>query len=135
MVILGCSDKQDPASPNNSDDQFEENDKRSDAAPIDEDTVYDSLKVVANDDDWYAMSTSADSIFVACDFIHVNGDINLDIVDESGTILASSNSDTDNEEINHILNSLGTYYIRVYLSSGNDNTYTIWWDDIASEGT
>ena len=39
-------------------------------------------------------------------------------------------TDTDNENIDHIVGQLGVYYIHVYLSNGISNTYTIWWDDI-----
>ena len=88
------------------------------------------LSVSDQDDDWYSMSISADSLSIACDFSHSAGDINIDLVDNNGTILASSQSQTNNERIHHIVNRLETYYIHVYLSSGNSNTYTIWWDDI-----
>ena len=112
------------------DDKFEENDQQSEAAPLIEYTYYNDLFVSAHDDDWYSMTLSADSLSIACDFIHSNGDINMDLVDKSGTILASSKSLTDNERIHFIVNHLDTYYIHIYMSSGNSNTYTFWWDDI-----
>ena len=59
-----------------------------------------------------------------------DGDINIDLVDRNGNVLATSQSTTDNERINYIVNSLDTYYIRVYMPSGHRNTYTFWWDDI-----
>ena len=87
-----------------------------------------------DDDDWYSMSLSADSLSISCDFIHSNGDINIDLVDKYGTVLTSSRSNTDNERINYIVDQLETYYIHVYLSSGESNKYTFWWDDIWQGG-
>jgi hypothetical protein len=116
------------------DDQFEDNDQLSDATPLWEYTYYRNLYVSAVDDDWYAMEISADSLSIRCNFIHSNGDIDIDLVDQSGAVIASSQSNTDNENIDHIVNDInGTYYIHVYVSSGINNTYTIWWDDIISE--
>lgn len=116
------------------DDQFEDNDQQSDAASLWEYTYYYNLIVFADDDDWYEMVISADSLSIACYFIHSNGDINIDLVDYNGTILATSQGTIDDEQINFIVDQLGTYYIHVYLDSGYSNSYTIWWDDIWSEG-
>ncbi|KAA3617502.1 MAG: leucine-rich repeat domain-containing protein [Calditrichaeota bacterium] len=112
------------------DDQFEENDELSNAAPLTEFTYYHDLFISINDDDWYSMTISADSLSIKCDFIHTDGDINIDLVDKNGNVLATSQGSTDNERINHIVSSLETYYIHVYQVSGTNNTYTIWWDDI-----
>jgi hypothetical protein len=112
------------------DDQFEENDQQSEAAPLYEYNYYHNLYVFSNDDDWYSMTISADSLSIICIFDHANGDINMDLVDANGIILATSQSTTDDEQISHIVDELGTYYIHVYLSSGTSNTYTFWWDDI-----
>ena len=116
------------------DDQFEENDEQSSAAPLYEFTYYNNLYVFAGDDDWYSMYLSADSLSIKCIFTHANGDINMDLVDSEGTVLASSQGTADNEQINYIVDELDTYYVHVYLASGTSNTYTFWWDDIWSEG-
>jgi hypothetical protein len=112
------------------DDQFEENDFQSNATPLYEYTFYRNLYVSAYDDDWYSMTLSADSLSIMCDFVHSNGDINMDLVDKNGNVLASSKSVTNNERINYIVNQLDTYYIHIYMSSGSSNIYTFWWDDI-----
>jgi len=112
------------------DDQFEENDRRSDAVPLYEYTYYKDLYVSSKDDDWYAMIISADGLTITCDFNHADGDINIDLVDKNGNILASSSNESDHEEIFYIAENLETYYIHVYLKSGDSNTYTIWWDDV-----
>jgi hypothetical protein len=112
------------------DDQFEENDYQANATPLYEYTFYRNLYVSSYDDDWYSMTLSADSLSIMCDFVHANGDINMDLVDRDGNVLASSNSATDNERNHYIVNQLDTYYIHIYMSSGNNNTYTFWWDDI-----
>lgn len=117
------------------DDQFENNDQLSNAVPLLEYTFYQNLYVSATDDDWYAMVISADSLAIVCNFIHSNGDINIDLVDQTGTVIAFSKSNDDNEKIDHVVKNVNSvYYIHVYLSSGTSNTYTIWWDDIMSAG-
>ena len=114
------------------DDRFEENDYQEDAAALWEFHYFDDLYVSAGDEDWYSMTLSADSISITCDFIHKDGDINLDIVDGNGNILRSALSITDNEVLSYTVKQLGTYYIHVYSLSGKSNRYTLWWDDIWS---
>ena len=112
------------------DDKFEENDYLYNATPLTEYTYYKDLYISTNDDDWFSMTLSADSLSIKCDFSHTDGDINIDLVDKDGNILAKSQSITDYERINYIVDDLETYYIHVYQSSGTNNTYTLWWDDI-----
>lgn len=112
------------------DDRFEGNDSQEQATPIWEYHFYEDLYVSAGDDDWYSIDLSADSVSVICQFHHENGDINVDIVDSHGEILKSSQSKTDNEVFSFIVDKLDTYYIHVYSLSGNNNRYTLWWDDI-----
>ena len=59
-----------------------------------------------------------DSLVITCDFIHDEGDINLELLDQNGTVLASSEETSDHEEIIYIATTLGTYYIHVYMESG-----------------
>jgi hypothetical protein len=112
------------------DDRFEENDSQSSATPLYEYTYYRNLYVSASDDDWYSMTISADSLSIMCNFDHSNGDINMDLVDRNGNVLASAKSATNNERIHFIVDRLGTYYIHIYMAAGSSNTYTFWWDDI-----
>jgi len=112
------------------DDQFEENDRQTDAVPLYEYTYYKDLYVSSNDEDWYALMISADGLTITCDFNHLDGDINIDLVDKNGNILASSSGESDHEEIYYIVDNLETYYIHVYMKSGDSNQYTIWWDDV-----
>ncbi|MFH0758179.1 MAG: pre-peptidase C-terminal domain-containing protein [Bacteroidota bacterium] len=114
------------------DDRFEDNDYLEDAAALWEYHYFEDLYVSADDEDWYSISLSADSISITCDFIHKNGDINLDIVDGNGNILRSALSETDNEALSYTVKQLGTYYIHVYSLSEKSNSYTLWWDDIWS---
>jgi hypothetical protein len=115
------------------DDEFEENDLQSDAVPLFEDVDYNDLTISAQDDDWYALTLSADHLLIECGFNHINGDVNIDLVDGNGTIIASSHSQTDNERIGLKVDKLETYYLHVYLSSGISNKYTLWWDDAGPE--
>ena len=122
------------------DDRFEENDSQEDAKLISEGSKYRLLTISEADDDWYEMeSLSADSISIICDFIHVEGDINLDIVDWKGDIRTSAISETDNEVFSYIVDlkeagqyNIKTHYIHVYTSSPWLQEYSLWWEDINS---
>jgi hypothetical protein len=86
------------------------------------------------DDDWYRIDVDAAShgIQVDCQFTHADGDINVGLYDSTGTLLASSETTTDNEFIDHPIPGGGTYYVRVY--SGNaGNMYDLWWDDLSED--
>ena len=88
------------------------------------------------DDDWYRIDVDpgAERIQVDCQFTHAEGDINIVLYDSGGTLLAESNSATDNELIDYAISSGGTYYVRVY--SGNaGNIYDLRWDDFSTAST
>jgi hypothetical protein len=117
------------------DDQFEENDSQFEAAAIYEDPArYSDLVVSAHDDDWYALTLSASHLLIECGFNHLNGDINIDLVDINGTIITSAHSQTNNESIDIIIDALGTVYLHVYTTSEAGNRYTLWWDDRGDGG-
>jgi hypothetical protein len=83
------------------------------------------------DEDWYRIDVDpgAERVQVDCRFIHAEGDINIALYDSTGTFLTESSSVTDDEFIDHIISSGGTYYIRV--SNGNAvSMYDLWWDDL-----
>lgn len=114
------------------DDRFEENDIQEDAAAIWEYHFYEDLYVSIADDDWYSIDLSADSVSIICQFLHENGDINVDILDPHGNVLRSAQSETDHEVFSYIVDELDTYYIHVYSLSNKSSRYTLWWDDIIS---
>ena len=87
-----------------------------------------------NDDDWYKIYASSGfgRIVIDCTFNHAEGDINIRLVDETGTILATSTSTSDNESIDFTVSNTGQhYYIQVYFDD-NGNSYDLEWDDLIS---
>ncbi len=86
---------------------------------------------IQTDDDWYKISVTSDytRIVVDLQFTHADGDIDISLKNTSGTTLVSSYSSTDNEYIDYIVPSGGTYYLKVYYWGTTGNTYDMWWDD------
>jgi hypothetical protein len=85
------------------------------------------------DDDWYeiCLSSGFEHVVVNLQFTHDNGDLDLALVDASGSTLATSTSTTDDEYIDYTVSSPGVYYIRVNSFDFTSNTYDLWWDDIS----
>ena len=117
------------------DDAYEDNDSRTTAYDLSswEQTWLSSINGlgIQADDDWYRISvTSAyERVLVDCRFTHTEGDIDIALYDSSGSWLDSSESTSDNEYIDFIVPSSGTYYIKVYYDD-EGNFYDLWWDDI-----
>lgn len=131
LALISCN-KQEPELEILEDDKFEENDLRSNAAQLEEGIRYLSLTISEDDDDWYALIISADSVTIECRFIHEEGDINLEIFDESGDSLTSATSITDDEALSYNVESLDqfrTHYMHLYTSSPKLQKYTLFWDD------
>ncbi|MBI3072307.1 MAG: hypothetical protein HYY84_09335 [Deltaproteobacteria bacterium] len=80
------------------------------------------------DEDWYAVSlTSSQTLQVAACFTHANGDIDVDIYDDSGTLLKRSAGLVNNEILTQAyVTGNSTYYVRVYGVLGQvSNNYTL----------
>jgi len=118
------------------DDNYEPNNSIESAYDLTSDewtwlSTIDGYGVLA-DDDWYEIyvTSGEERVVVDLRFTHADGDIDLALVDASGTTLATSASTTDEEYIDFTVPASGKYYIKVYLYSGNaGNTYDFWWDD------
>ncbi len=67
------------------------------------------------DDDWYQITADAASTFIAVqiDFVNANGNIDLELYNGSGGLLADSVSSLDSEYVQATV-GVGTYYIRVF---------------------
>jgi hypothetical protein len=88
------------------------------------------------DDDWYQIDVDPGSerIKVNCQFTHAEGDIDIELYDSIGTMLAESTSVNDNEVIYYPVSNSGTYYVRVFYGNAG-NSYDLWWDDLVSDST
>ncbi|NJN88118.1 MAG: hypothetical protein HC881_19770, partial [Leptolyngbyaceae cyanobacterium SL_7_1] len=76
------------------------------------------------DEDWFQFRTIApgtsDSA-VQIDFLHVNGDIDMQLVDASGRVIAASESANDSERLSLSGLAAGDYYVRIYGFNGASN--------------
>lgn len=88
---------------------------------------------IANNQDWYEISVTSgfERLIVDLQFTHANGDIDLQVVDANGTVFTGGYSTTDNETIDVVLPTAGTWYLQVYPFSGSGNSYDLRWDDVA----
>lgn len=120
------------------DDNYEENDTQATAWSPGynwEHTWLSSINGMGKqaDIDWYSISVSSgyERVRVDLRFTHADGDIDLNLFNASGTLLASSISTSDNEYIDYTVSSGGTYYLKVYYAN-RGNIYNLWWDDLQS---
>jgi len=88
----------------------------------------------SSDDDWYEIYVSSGTlnVLVSCLFTHSSGDIDITLYASDGTTqVGSSTSVTDDEYIDVVVPSYGTYYIKVYSWGVAANSYNLWWDDLS----
>ena len=113
------------------DDNYEDNDDYTTAYDL---TPYEGIWLsqingpgIQADDDWYEIyGTAGDTVTIDCIFSQNEGDINLYIADSTGFGIIGSLSTTDNEYIDYVLPSSGTYYILVYWGDAG-NSYDLLW--------
>jgi hypothetical protein len=88
----------------------------------------------ADNADWYEIdvTSSYNHVIVDLTFIHAGGNIDVELLDSVGTVLAREASTTDNEYLTFDVDPAGgTHYIRVYpVGTPTCNPYDMWWDDI-----
>lgn len=72
--------------------------------------------------------TGTNQNYIKTKFSHLNGDVELDLVNSSGSTIRSSHTSGNTENIS--LNGIpaGTYYAKVYGYRGATNTYSIEWN-------
>ena len=89
---------------------------------------------VTRDADWYKIQVAPagyERVLIDATFTDADGDIDIALYDSTGTtLLASSTSVTDNEQIDYIVSGPGAYLIKVYGYQGAVNTYDLRWDDL-----
>ncbi len=102
-------------------DAFEQNDSFSTAAYIGTDSRTLSNLTIdqAFDDDYFAWTAPIDgTVTVNTIFSHSLGDIDLQLLDGDGQVIALSDSVTDNEQVTAVVVEGQTYVIRVYGYAG-----------------
>jgi subtilisin family serine protease len=101
------------AGPPPADDRFEDNDGLADAPTLEPGT-YSDLLLVTGEDDVFAVAAETDETVTATiRFAHADGDLDLLLVDGSGTVVAASDSVTDDETASHAVAAAGTVYVVV----------------------
>jgi hypothetical protein len=109
--------------PASTDDRFEENDTRAAAAAIAA-GAYPGLS--CKDDDFFKVTLTAEStLTVKTEFRHAEGDLDLQLLDASGTELAKSDSTADAEEVKKERLAPGTYLFRVHGYNGAKAAYGV----------
>ena len=110
-------------------DRFEMNNSRTTATglgTLQGQAEYSGLSIhQASDEDWFQFTTVAVGTaphFVAATFNHAGGDLDLELYNQSGTKLASSNSASNEERISLQGLPAGTYFARVLGFNGATNT-------------
>ena len=106
------------------DDTEENNDSREDAALIAFGDL-PGLTICPMDDDWFAVELNdSEALTASLSFTHADGDIDLQIVNEEGTVIGASVSFTDGEEVTiDPVEGAGLVYVRVYGFLGASNAY------------
>ena len=105
-------------------DMFEQNDTFATAANLPTgDQSYAGLTIDApDDDDYYAWTAPADgNLVVNVGFTQANGDVNVELLDNSGNLLDGSYSTSDSEQVSATVVAGERYVIRVYGDSGATN--------------
>jgi hypothetical protein len=108
------------------DDAYEENDSLATAANLGTLTANASLSnlVMADANDWFRFETTAtggSADVISLGFQNTQGNLALQLVNASGTVLASSNGTGNTESVSLAGRAAGTYYARVYSATGATN--------------
>ena len=109
-------------------DRFEENDSPSDAADLGTLNSFSEIGLTVEqpgDDDYYDFVAGRSGTFtVDLGFSHADGDLELELYDDSGTLIDSSQSSTDDERVTAMLVEGRTYSVLV-TGDGDTNTYDL----------
>jgi hypothetical protein len=81
----------------------------------------------ASDSDWFTLVLPADvPLELTLDFDHAVGDLNLYVFDADGeTLVASSESETDHEEIDFLVDTPGRFFVQVAGTGRAQAAYTL----------
>lgn len=123
----------------NFDDSYEPNDFRSSAYSLSSYEDYWLSQIYGRgyqyDDDWYSMYLrSGDRVEFDLRFSHFSGDIDMQVVDSFGSVVASSSSTSDDEYIVIEVLTSGTFYVRLHYGD-RGNSYDFRWRSLRYGGT
>ena len=84
------------------------------------------------DADWYRIDVTPgyERVAIYAQFTHSEGDIDINLYDASGTLLAYSISASDDEYIDYMVPTGGAYYYIAVYYGNQGNQYDLWWNDI-----
>jgi hypothetical protein len=121
-----------------SEDAYEENDSLGDAYDLTGHQKQLLTKLdgpgVQVDEDWYRIESLASTVQlqVRTAFSHDAGDLDIEIYNAAGFLVARSTTVTDDEAITLSSPAAGDYYVRVYYGNAG-NEYDLWWGAFSQE--
>ena len=127
-VVTSTASSNNP-SQDDQDDQFEQNDSADQATDLQAkllsgESSFASLKINANDEDWFKFTTT--QIGGLNDKITINstqsGDLDLEVYNSNGQVVDSSYSFSANEEVSLAYLPAGEYKVKVYGYDGASNS-------------
>ena len=101
------------------DDAYEQNDSLEEAAAISEGS-FDGLMICADDEDWFVVSGP---FTASISFTHANGDLDMTVMDASGTTLDDSQGMGDSETVQ--VDASGDLFVQIYGYSSAENGYSL----------
>lgn len=125
MTSGHCEDPNATCSP----DRFEPNDTAATASMING-GIQSGLTICAGDEDFFQVALgTGDSVDISVDFVHGEGNIDVQLLDNMGTVVGASATQTGSETISFMATTAGVYTVRVYMTQdlGADpgNSYTM----------
>ena len=98
-------------------DPYEPNDTMATAWPLGSSVIF-VVVACPDDDDWWSISASAGELAtLGTDFDHTESDIALEMYDSAGTLVATSNTATNHEEVSYLSPIDQDIYTRLYLAA------------------
>ncbi|MCK5356517.1 MAG: pre-peptidase C-terminal domain-containing protein [Methyloprofundus sp.] len=90
---------------------------------------------IQRDDDWYKINvpTGQERLMIDLLFQQDDGVIYVELVDSSGTLLASSHDTSNIQTIDYTVPSAGSYYIRTLIAYGGGGSYDLRWRTFSPE--
>lgn len=90
---------------------------------------------IQKDEDWFKVPVNSgnNQLLVDLRFNDADGNIDLEVFDAAGTLLAGSYSHSDDEFVEFTVPTGGAeYYIRIYSEDNQGSNYDLWWRDTIS---